>query len=732
MSDRSLGVQEQPIGLVSRGALRPGVRIRNYEIISVLGQGGFGTTYKALDLNLHREVAIKEYLPIAIAFREGPETVMPRSTEVAQDFLNGRTRFLNEARTLARLDDYPSIVRVLDFLEANGTAYMVMSLVRGDTLALRIATQGRLGPDETQALLASMMRGLEEVHAAGFLHRDIKPANILIGPRGAPVLIDFGAARAALATSSVAMTAIFTPGYAAAEQFTSAKQGPWTDIYGLAATIYHAITGGSPPNAFDRIVEDLYSPLVRLQPPSYPISLLAGIDAGLAVRANDRPSSIAAWRETFREPGGGSAVTVMMPQGRPSQTASARQAGSASEKPTSKSTGSSKKVIAGVVGAIFVGAVAISLAPQLSDTRFVSSIFSGSTTQNPDARGAAVSSAALPLGANEAAEQATAKAEQEAAARQVEEQAAAKVRAELEAAARQVEEQAAATRQAEEQAAAKAKAEQEAAAKQAEEQAAAKAKAAQEAAVRQAEEQAAAKAKAEQEAKQLAAANERAALEAAKQKAEADEVALRLTIADRQRLQAALTSLGFDTQGTDGVFGPRTRQLIASWQGARGYPATGYLAVTQQAALLREAGPALTKRDEEEKRKADELRRKADEDAKAKAVPPPGAAAPSNVSPPGPAGGGSRDGHWFGSLDCKVAGRISVQGMVSNGKGSLSGGGATVSLTIAGDNATISASGGNISGQAQGKINGRSIFTQGLVATNTNSPQSCSISLIGP
>ena len=156
--------------------------------------------------------------------------------------------------------------------------------------------QGTLMPDEVDRILWPLLDGLEQVHAAGFLHRDIKPANILLNAQGDPTLIDFGAAREAMVGRTSAMTAIFTPGYAAAEQMTSAKQGPWTDIYGLAATLYHAIAGKTPPSAFDRMLDDGYEPLARLAPKGFPSGLLAGIDAGLAVAARDRPQSIAGWR----------------------------------------------------------------------------------------------------------------------------------------------------------------------------------------------------------------------------------------------------------------------------------------------------------------------------------------------------------------------------------------------------------------------------------------------------
>ena len=277
-------------------ALRAGQTIGRYEIVSVLGQGGFGITYRARDIQLGREVAIKEYLPTALAVRQDGATVLPRTTKMADDFGWGRDRFVTEGRTLATLHRVPAIVHVFDFLEANGTAYIVMELLSGETLEDRLKRQGTLTSDEVGRILWPLLDGLEQVHAAGFLHRDIKPANILLNAAGDPTLIDFGAAREAMVGRTSAMTAIFTPGYAAAEQMTSAKQGPWTDIYGLAATLYNAIAGKTPPGAFDRMLDDSYEPLARLMPKGFASGLLAGVDAGLAVAARDRPQSIAGWR----------------------------------------------------------------------------------------------------------------------------------------------------------------------------------------------------------------------------------------------------------------------------------------------------------------------------------------------------------------------------------------------------------------------------------------------------
>ena len=163
-----------------RGVLPAGTTLRGYELKSILGQGAFGITYRARDTTLHRDVAIKEYLPTSLALREGRTTVLPRSTDHAEQFAWGRERFLDEARTLARLDRTPAIVRVHDYLEDNGTAYMVMALIEGETLNKRLMREQRLTPEAIERLVFPLLDGLEEVHAAGFLHRDIKPANIMV------------------------------------------------------------------------------------------------------------------------------------------------------------------------------------------------------------------------------------------------------------------------------------------------------------------------------------------------------------------------------------------------------------------------------------------------------------------------------------------------------------------------------------------------------------------------
>jgi serine/threonine protein kinase/peptidoglycan hydrolase-like protein with peptidoglycan-binding domain len=284
-----------------RGALPSGTLVRDYELVAVLGQGGFGITYRARDHALDREVAIKEYLPTALALREAT-MVVPRSTKLAEDFVWGRQRFLDEARILATLSHVPAVVRVFNYLESNGTAYMVMELARGETLDQRLQRVGTLPADTIALVLGRLLDGLEAVHHTGFLHRDVKPANIILDANDNPTLIDFGASRAAITDRTAGLTAMFTPRYAAVEQLTSAKQGPWTDIYSVSATLYHAIIGEPPPSSLERVLNDTHKPLSRLQPSGYPPRLLHGLDAALGLRPEARPQSIAEWRRLLTEP----------------------------------------------------------------------------------------------------------------------------------------------------------------------------------------------------------------------------------------------------------------------------------------------------------------------------------------------------------------------------------------------------------------------------------------------
>jgi len=231
-----------------------GARIESYDVTSVLGVGGFGITYKAYDSQLECDVAIKEYLPADIAVRNADGiSVSVKTAADSESYEHGLKRFLDEARTLAKFHE-PNIVRVTRYLEANGTAYFVMEYEEGEPLSHRLQRLVSLHESAITAVALPILQGLRAVHARSFLHRDIKPANIYLRTDNSPVLIDFGAAREALGEHSRHMTGMVTHGYAPFEQYSpNGKQGPWTDLYALGATLYHCATGVAPPAAPERI-----------------------------------------------------------------------------------------------------------------------------------------------------------------------------------------------------------------------------------------------------------------------------------------------------------------------------------------------------------------------------------------------------------------------------------------------------------------------------------------------
>ena len=501
-----------PAPRVDHVALAPGSQVGRYEIEAVLGQGGFGITYRARDAQLGRMVAIKEYLPAALAVRQDGASVLPRSTEVAADFDWGRQRFVEEGRTLASLHDVASIVQVFDFLEENGTGYMVMALVQGETLEKRIAAAGSLGPREIDGIVWPLLDGLEKVHQAGFLHRDIKPANVLLDDDGRPILIDFGASRASLADRTATMTAIFTPGYAAAEQFSSARQGPWTDIYGMAATLYHAIAGTPPPSAVDRLLQDECVPLVQRSPEGFSRTLLSGIDAGLLLHAEARPQTIADWRRLLRTDVDETAPTVVMSTAgtrtvaKPVTRPVTRPVTGPVTTPTPPTPPSPPTELA--VGARRGGlwkwlalASAVPILLAVGDYAFYAVRAPVAPVEStgagpPPSPVVAAEPAALPPDA---------------------------------------------------------------------------------------------------------VVPPAPAVGPESQPGQAEEAALRLGVEDRRLVQRALTVQGFDTSGSDGALGPRSREMIAAWQRRHGHAATGYLTAGQHKDLLRDARPLLERADLERK-----------------------------------------------------------------------------------------------------------------------------------
>lgn len=266
-----------------------GEHLEDFRIESVLGQGGFGITYKAVEETLQRHVAIKEFLPQQFAFRDGSGTVLPRSADDESMFQWGLTRFLDEARTLAKFR-HPNIVSVMRFFERNGTAYLVMEFEEGMDLSRWL--EGRPPPTEERlvhGILAPLLQGLARVHDKGLLHRDIKPGNVFIRRDGTPVLLDFGASRPHGSTTSQ-LTTIISAGYSPFEQYgTGAHQGPWSDLYALGGTMYRVITGKAPVDAIARAQGTRLTPAVEAGRGRYSERLLKAIDKALSEDIASRP-----------------------------------------------------------------------------------------------------------------------------------------------------------------------------------------------------------------------------------------------------------------------------------------------------------------------------------------------------------------------------------------------------------------------------------------------------------
>lgn len=278
--------------------LPAGTRLDEFDIVSVLGEGGFGVVYLAYDHSLERQVALKEYMP-SFARRGAGVSVTVQSVQNRESFEAGRRSFINEARLLAKFD-HPSLVKVYRFWEANGTAYMVMPYYRGPTLK-QLLLAGARAPDEAwlRALLAPLLDALAVLHQDHCYHRDIAPDNILMLEEGRPLLLDFGAARRAVGESSQAFTVILKQNYAPIEQYAEMPgmgQGPWTDLYALASVVHFAIDGAAPPPAMSRMMSDPYVPLAIRYPDRYSQAFLAAIDRALAFRPDGRPQDVAEMR----------------------------------------------------------------------------------------------------------------------------------------------------------------------------------------------------------------------------------------------------------------------------------------------------------------------------------------------------------------------------------------------------------------------------------------------------
>jgi non-specific serine/threonine protein kinase len=278
----------------SANGLAPDTQIREYHLQGVLGEGGFGIVYRAYDTGLDRTVAIKEYMPCALASRGASHQiqVIPQHREA---FEAGLRSFLNEARLLAKFS-HPALVHVYRFFEENGTAYMVMRYYEGQTFrAFLVGQQQSMDERWLKAMLTPILDGLEMLHAADCYHRDIAPDNVFLSVSGMPVLLDFGAARRIIGDMTQALTTVLKPGFAPIEQYAddgAMPQGAWTDIYQLGAMLYRAITGKVPATSVARMINDPIRELTLTQYPGYSAQFLRGVHQALSVRPADRPQSI--------------------------------------------------------------------------------------------------------------------------------------------------------------------------------------------------------------------------------------------------------------------------------------------------------------------------------------------------------------------------------------------------------------------------------------------------------
>lgn len=235
--------------------------IGRYVIQEVLGQGGFGITYLGIDKLYGNKVAIKEYYPQKIAMRKAQyeDVVTVTSIEEKNNYDKGKKRFLDEAQVMARFNKNEGIVKILDFFEANNTAYIVMEYLEGITLKQYLGKYGVLQFRNLIEMMLPLREALIEIHSQGLIHRDISPDNIMVQHNGKLKLMDFGAARDYTESGNKSLTVILKPGYAPPEQYqTHGVQGPWTDIYALCATIYKCLTGITPPDAIARVMDDKF------------------------------------------------------------------------------------------------------------------------------------------------------------------------------------------------------------------------------------------------------------------------------------------------------------------------------------------------------------------------------------------------------------------------------------------------------------------------------------------
>jgi len=272
--------------------LARGYHLSEYVIDRRIGGGGFSMVYLTFDTD-GQPVAIKEYLPGGVVKRGEAGTVQPLSSDKEASFRYGMKCFFEEGRALAGIR-HPNVVRVLNFFRANDTVYMVMKYEQGKTLQRHIVgLKEPMRETFLRGVFIQLLNGLREVHAHKILHLDIKPSNIYIRADATPVLIDFGAARHALQHDLTAASPMYTPGFAAPEQYNQRERlGPWTDLYSVGASMYACITKVPPPPANERVVKDKLTPVAKSHAGLYSRGLLELVDSMLRLNYTERPQSV--------------------------------------------------------------------------------------------------------------------------------------------------------------------------------------------------------------------------------------------------------------------------------------------------------------------------------------------------------------------------------------------------------------------------------------------------------
>lgn len=265
-----------------------------YLVGRVLGQGGFGITYIGWDLALERKVAIKEYYPSGQVSRSpGTRSLTWYTNEPAvQAREDGMKMFLKEARKMVKADSIPGVVRVLDLFQENGTAYIVMDFVSGETLKTRLQKTGPMTWTQAAPIFRPAIRAMEQVHQAGLIHRDLSPDNLMLAPEGKVKILDLGAAKDLNINTGASSMQVAKSGFSPLEQYTQrGGSGPWTDVYSMAATIYYTLTGKLPPNAIDRMEEDAID-WTAPGMDSLPKAALKALQAAMSVSAKKRTQSM--------------------------------------------------------------------------------------------------------------------------------------------------------------------------------------------------------------------------------------------------------------------------------------------------------------------------------------------------------------------------------------------------------------------------------------------------------